>query len=84
MSGRKKWSEIRRKSVAKNKSVFEHGDIVRIKKYPKDSNNGYGKINGFLPDGRIWVVNMSLPFLGIVSDYFKPEELEIESSRRTE
>ncbi len=55
---------------------FKVNDYVRIKKYPKNGSDGYGRVVGILPDGRYWVSNMNMPFCGNVNDYFQEQDLE--------
>lgn len=54
-------------------AVDEH---VRIKDYPIESENAFGRVQAVIDHKRYWVVNMGMPFLGSVSDIFQEHELE--------
>ena len=64
-------------------TVFKTNDVVRIKKYPEDSADGYGRVDMINhTTGKIRVVNMNMPFCGSVCDWFNPEELSVQRRRK--
>jgi hypothetical protein len=70
--------------VTARKIVYEVGDWVYIKKYPRGHTDEIGRVDRILEDGRVRVVNTNAPFYGSISDNFHTDEIEIDSSRRTE
>jgi len=56
-------------------SKFAHNEVVVINQYIGDQYNEQGRVNSIMDDGRYWVTNMNMPFMGTVSDFFEEEEL---------
>lgn len=51
---------------------------VRINKYPEDSINAYGRVIGYDPNnGKWWVTNMNMPYMGTISAWFSEDELTV-------
>lgn len=55
---------------------FVVNEFVRIKRYAEDGINGYGRVGYIEDDGRYFVTNMNMPFLGTVNNFFNEDELE--------
>ena len=64
------------KNSKKQSDQFKVGDIVIIKKYIGDEYNEEGRVESILDDGRVWVTNTNMPYMGTVSAFFKPEALK--------
>lgn len=56
-------------------SKFAHNEVVVINQYIGDQYNEQGRVNSIMDDGRYWVTNMNMPFMGTVSDFFEEDEL---------
>ena len=56
--------------------MFEINEIVTIKEYRDDEYNCEGRINTIMEDGKYWVTNMNMPFMGTISAAFTEDELE--------
>lgn len=54
---------------------FKVNETVKINKYDGDQYNEVGRVNSITEDGRYWVTNMNMPFMGTVSDFFDEDEL---------
>jgi hypothetical protein len=54
---------------------FKINEHVRIKAYPKDGINGYGRVD-FITGTRYRVVNLNMPYQGTVCNFFEEDELE--------
>lgn len=51
------------------------GEQVRIRKFPKNSPDAYGRIVA-QRKGEFWVSNMNMPYYGTTSEWFREDELE--------
>lgn len=57
-------------------SKFKRLDTVRLLDYPEGSINSHGHVNHVYPDGRVWVSNINMPYIGTVNKIFRVDELD--------
>ena len=62
--------------MQQTKHKFKANEFVRIKQYEESGINGYGRVSYIKEDGRVFVTNMNMPFLGTVNNLFDEDELE--------
>jgi hypothetical protein len=51
-------------------------DIVTILAYKNDPKNCRGRVNS-ISDGRYYITNMNMPFMGTINDWFTREEISL-------
>jgi len=51
-------------------------DSVRLLDYPKEDINEYAKVKAVYEDGRVWVANLNMPYMGTISKIVSKNEFE--------
>lgn len=56
-------------------TMFKRNEIVRVVGEPKGSINEFARIDTVYDDGRFWITNMNMPFLGTISKIVAESEI---------
>jgi hypothetical protein len=58
------------------KEQLKINDTVRIGVFPEKDPDGYARVGGVYKDGRVWLVNANMPFMGSINTILTPVQLK--------